>query len=150
MIFDLEETRAILRMIETEHLDIRTVTLGISLRGCATADLGETCRRVYDHIMRSAERLVPVAKEVNAAYGVPIVNKRIAVTPIALVGEPSGAASYVPLDQALDRAAEQLGIDYIAGFYNSVRLHSKLGNLPPNAFEQQSAIKQSIVVSEKT
>ena len=73
-------------------------------------------RRVYDHIMRSAERLVPVAKEVNAAYGVPIVNKRIAVTPIALVGEPSGAASYVPLAQALDRAAEQLGIDYIAGF----------------------------------
>ncbi|MBP6608756.1 MAG: DUF711 family protein, partial [Deltaproteobacteria bacterium] len=116
MIFDLEETRAILRMIETEHLDIRTVTLGISLRGCATSDITETSRRVYEHIMRSAERLVPVAKEVNAAYGVPIVNKRISVTPIALVGEPTGAASYVPLAKALDRAAEELGIDYIAGF----------------------------------
>ena len=119
MIFDLEETRAILRMIETEHLDIRTVTLGISLRGCATSDITETSRRVYEHIMRSAERLVPVAKEVNAAYGVPIVNKRISVTPIALVGEPTGAASYVPLANALDRAAEELGIDYIAGFSGS-------------------------------
>lgn len=116
MIFDLEETRAILRMIETEHLDIRTVTLGISLRGCATSDITETSRRVYEHIMRSAERLVPIAKEVNATYGVPIVNKRIAVTPIALIGEPTGASSYVPLAQALDRAAEELGIDYIAGF----------------------------------
>lgn len=116
MIFDLEETRAILRMIETEHLDIRTVTLGVSLRGCAATDLKETCRRVYDHINRCAERLVPVAQEVSAAYGVPIVNKRISVTPIALVAEPSGAASYVPLAQTLDRAASQLGIDYIAGF----------------------------------
>ena len=116
MIFDLEETRAILRMIETEHLDIRTVTLGISLRGCATSDLAGTCRRTYDHIVHSAKRLVSVANEVSAAYGVPIVNKRIAVTPIALVGEPTGASSYVPIAQTLDRAAEELGIDYIAGF----------------------------------
>lgn len=116
MIFDLEETRAILRMIETEHLDIRTVTLGISLRGCAASDMAATERRVYDHIRRSAEQLVPVAKQVQDAYGVPIVNKRISVTPIALVGEPTGAKSYVPLAQALDRAASELGIDYIAGF----------------------------------
>ncbi len=116
MIFDLEETRAILRMIETEHLDIRTVTLGISLRGCAAADMAATERRVYDHISRCAERLVPVAQQVQDTYGVPIVNKRISVTPIALVGEPTGAKSYVPLAQALDRAAGELGIDYIAGF----------------------------------
>lgn len=116
MIFDLEETRAILRMIETEHLDIRTATLGISLRGCATSDIESTCQRVYDHVTRTGERLVAVAAEVQAAFGVPIVNKRISVTPIALVGEPSGARSYVPLAQALDRAASELGIDYIAGF----------------------------------
>ena len=116
MIFDLEETRAILRMIETEHLDIRTVTLGVSLRGCAAADMPATEKRVYDHISRCAERLVPVAKEVQDAYGVPIINKRISVTPIALVGEPTGASSYVPLAQAMDRAAGELGIDYIAGF----------------------------------
>jgi uncharacterized protein (UPF0210 family) len=116
MIFDLEETRAILRMIETEHLDIRTVTLGISLRGCATEDLSRTCDRVYEHITRTGERLGGVVREVQAAFGVPIVNKRISVTPMALIGEPSGARSYVALAQALDRAAAELGIDYIAGF----------------------------------
>jgi uncharacterized protein (UPF0210 family) len=116
MIFDLEETRAILRMIETEHLDIRTVTLGISLRGCATDDIARTSQRVYEHITRTAARLVAVTKEVQATFGVPIVNKRIAVTPIALVAEPSGEGSYVPLAQAMDRAASELGIDYIAGF----------------------------------
>lgn len=116
MIFDLEETRAILRMIETEHLDIRTVTLGVSLRGCATSDIESTRQRVYDHIRRSAERLVPVAAAVQSTFGVPIVNKRISVTPVALVGEPTGAASYTPLAQAMDQAAGELGIDYIAGF----------------------------------
>src|SRR5689334_3205756 len=116
MIFDLEETRAILRMIETEHLDIRTVTLGISLRGCATADLSQTCDRVYEHITRTGEKLGAVVREVQGTFGVPIVNKRIAVTPMALIGEPSGEKSYVPLAQALDRAAAELGIDYIAGF----------------------------------
>lgn len=116
MAFDGYEVRSILRMVEAEHLDIRAVTLGISLRGCATEDLDRTCQRVYDRILRTARRLVPVAAEVQAAFGVPITNKRISVTPIALVGEPSGAASYVPLAQALDRAAAELGIDYIAGF----------------------------------
>ena len=116
MIFDLEETRAILRMIETEHLDIRTVTLGISLRGCTCDDMGRLCQRVYDHIMRQAGRLVAVAREVQETFGVPITNKRIAVTPIALLAEPTGAASYVPIAEALDRAAADRGIDYIAGF----------------------------------
>ncbi|MCS6912407.1 MAG: PFL family protein [Myxococcales bacterium] len=116
MVFDNQEARSILRMIETEHLDIRAVTLGVSLRGCAAASLAETCDRVYDHLMRVAARLVPVAAEVQAAYGVPIVNKRVAVTPVALIGEPSGARSYVPLAHVLDRAAAELGIDYIAGF----------------------------------
>ncbi len=116
MIFDNQETRSILRMIEAEHLDIRTVTLGISLRGCATEDLHRTCERVYERIMRAASRLTSVAAEVQAEFGVPITNKRISVTPIALVGEPSGAASYVPLAQTLDRAATELDIDYIAGF----------------------------------
>ena len=116
MIFDLEETRAILRMIETEHLDIRTVTLGISLRGCITDDLSRTAERVHAHITRTGAKLADVAREVQGAFGVPIVNKRISVTPMALIGEPSGARSYVPLAQSLDRAAAELGIDYIAGF----------------------------------
>src|SRR5436309_1360861 len=116
MVFDNQEARSILRMIEAEHLDIRAVTLGISLRGCQSEDMDRACVRVYDRITSAAARLTEVAGQVQAAFGVPITNKRISVTPIALIGEPTGAASYVPLAQALDRAADALGIDYIAGF----------------------------------
>src|ERR1700761_8534602 len=107
-VWESDELRATLRMIEAEPLDIRTVTMGISLRDCATDDLHRTCQRVYEKITRSARRLVDVAKEVQDAYGVPITNKRISVTPIALVGEPSRAPSYVPLAETLDRAGAEL------------------------------------------
>jgi uncharacterized protein (UPF0210 family) len=116
MIWESEEVRATLRMIEAEHLDIRAVTMGISLRDCITDDLGRTCERVYEKITRCADRLVKTAQEVQANFGVPITNKRISVTPIALIGEASRAPSYVPLAATLDRAAATLGIDYIAGF----------------------------------
>jgi uncharacterized protein (UPF0210 family) len=116
MLWDSEEITSTLRMIETEHLDIRTTTMGISLRDCITTDINETCRKIYEKITRRAERLVATANEVQAAYGVPITNKRISVTPIALIGESSGADSYVPIAETLDRAAEALGIDYVAGF----------------------------------
>ena len=115
-IWDSEEVRSTLRMIEVEHLDIRAVTMGISLRDCASEELARTQERVYEKIVRCAERLVPTAQEVQAAFGVPITNKRISVTPIALVAEPTRAASYVPLAETLDRAGEALGIDYVAGF----------------------------------
>ncbi len=115
-LWDSEEVRSTLRMIDAEHLDIRAVTMGISLRDCITDDLRRTCDRVYEKITRCAERLVPTAQEVQAAFGVPITNKRISVTPISLIGEASRAPSYVPLAETLDRAAASLGIDYIAGF----------------------------------
>src|SRR5436305_8886894 len=116
MLWDSEEIRSTLRMIEAEHLDIRTTTMGISLRDCASGDIGDTCRKIYEKITRRAERLVATAKEVQATFGVPITNKRIAVTPIALVAESTGAPSYVPIAETLDRAGEALGIDYVAGF----------------------------------
>ena len=116
MIWESEEVRATMRMIEAEHLDIRAVTMGISLRDCITDDLRRTCDKVYEKITRCAERLVLTADEVQSSFGVPITNKRISVTPIALIGESSGASSYVPIAQTLDRAAEALGIDYVAGF----------------------------------
>ena len=128
-IWESEELRATLRMIEAEHLDIRAVTMGISLRDCATDDLHRTCQRVYDKITRSARRLVDVAKEVEGAFGVPITNKRISVTPIALVGEPTRAASYVPLAETLDRAGAELGIDYVAGFSAHVEKGATPGDL---------------------
>src|SRR5258707_711728 len=129
MIYESEELRATLRMIEAEHLDIRAVTMGISLRDCATDDLHRTCQRVYDKITRSARRLVDVAKEVEGAFGVPITNKRISVTPIALIGEPTRAATYVPLAETLDRAGAELGIDYVAGFSAHVEKGATPGDL---------------------
>ncbi len=129
MIYESDELRETLRMIESEHLDIRAVTMGISLRDCASEDLSRTCERVYEKVTRSAARLVDVAAEVQAAFGVPITNKRISVTPIALVGEPSRASSYVPLAQTLDRAAETLGIDYVAGFSAHVEKGATPGDL---------------------
>jgi hypothetical protein len=128
-IWESEELRATLRMIEAEHLDIRAVTMGISLRDCATDDLHRTCQRVYDKITRSARRLVDVAKEVEGAFGVPITNKRISVTPISLVGEPTRASSYVPLAETLDRAGAELGIDYVAGFSAHVEKGATPGDL---------------------
>jgi uncharacterized protein (UPF0210 family) len=129
MIYESEELRETLRMIEAEHLDIRAVTMGISLRDCPTDELHGTCQRVYDKITRSADRLVSVAGEVQAAFGVPITNKRISVTPIALVGEPTHAPSYVPLAETLDRAGAELGIDYVAGF----SAHVEKGMTPGDA-----------------
>jgi uncharacterized protein (UPF0210 family) len=128
-IWESEELRATLRMIEAEHLDIRAVTMGISLRDCATDDMERTCQRVYDKVTRSARRLVAVAREVQDAYGVPITNKRISVTPIALVGEPTRAASYVPLAATLDRAGAELGIDYVAGFSAHVEKGATPGDM---------------------
>ncbi len=152
MIYESEELRETLRMIEAEHLDIRTVTMGISLRDCPTDDMERTCQRVYDKITRSAARLVSVAAEVQGAYGVPITNKRISVTPIALVGEPTGAASYVPLAETLDRAGAELGIDYVAGFSAHVEKGCTPGDLVlldsiPEALSKTQRVCSSINVA---
>ena len=90
--FDASEVREVLRMIEAEHLDIRAVTMGISLRDCATDELSRTCERVYEKIMRSRSGWCRRPPRSRPTYGVPITNKRISVTPIALVGEPTRAA----------------------------------------------------------
>jgi len=116
MIWESDEVRETLRMIEAEHLDIRAVTMGISLRDCAGPDLDGTCGRIFDKILTLAQKLVPTVEAVQADFAVPITNKRISVTPIAMVAEASHARSFVPVAQTLDRAARELGIDYIGGF----------------------------------
>ena len=116
MAWDSSEVREILRMIETEHLDVRAVTMGISLRDTACESLERTCARVYEKLMRVASTLVATAQAVEADYAVPITNKRISVTPMALVTEPSRAPRVVEAAVSLDRAAGELGVDYIAGF----------------------------------
>ena len=97
------------------NLDVRTVTMGISLLDCCDSSAEAACRKIYDKITRSAKDLVRVGEEIEAEFGIPIVNKRISVTPIALVAAASEAADYV-LAKALDRAREATGVDFIGGF----------------------------------
>jgi uncharacterized protein (UPF0210 family) len=103
-------------MIDREHLDIRTITMGISLRDCADGDPKRATQKIYDKITRCAERLVPVGEEIEREMGIPIVNKRISVTPMALVAEASDTEDYVPFALAMDRAAKECGVNFIGGF----------------------------------
>jgi len=116
MWLDADEVFDTLQMIEEQHLDIRTITLGVNLFDCAATDLKQTCERVVRKLLTKAENLVPTVESVAADFGIPIVNKRLSTSPISLIGAASGAPSYVPLARALDRAAGELGIDFIGGF----------------------------------
>ena len=103
-------------MIDKRHLDIRTITMGISLLDCAHEDVNECARRIYDKITRKAENLVKIGQDIEWEFGIPIVNKRISVTPIAIVGNACKTDSFVPLALALDRAAKTCGVNFIGGF----------------------------------
>lgn len=105
-----------IKMIRDEHLDIRTITMGISLLDCADADVNRSCQKIYDKIMRCAKNLVKTGEEISARYGIPIINKRISVTPIALVAAASGTDDYVPFAKTLDRAAREVGVNFIGGY----------------------------------
>jgi hypothetical protein len=106
------------KMIEQENLDVRTITLGINLLDCADRDLQETCRKIYEKITRLASRLVQTGEEISREYGIPIVNKRISVTPIALVGSACCRTpeDYVEIARTLDRIAAEVGVNFIGGF----------------------------------
>ncbi len=103
-------------MLAQQHLDIRTVTMGISLLDCCDSDPAAACRKIYDKITRSAKDLVKTGEEIEAEFGIPIVNKRISVTPIALVAGASDTEDYVPFAMALDRARAETGVNFIGGF----------------------------------
>jgi hypothetical protein len=103
-------------MIRSENLDVRAVTMGISLDDCGDRDARRTAERVRAKIVRRAGRLVAVAGELQEKYGVPIVNKRVSVTPIADVAGSDDPAAYVEIARAMDAAAEEIGIDFIGGF----------------------------------
>ncbi len=102
------------KMIKDHHLDIRTVTMGISLLDCISESANRTAEKVYDKICHSAGKLVSVSDEIADMYGIPIVNKRVSVTPIAIVGASSGGFEKIAL--AMDSAAEAIGIDFIGGY----------------------------------
>lgn len=102
------------KMIKDHHLDIRTVTMGISLLDCISESANRTAEKVYDKICHSAGKLVSVSDEIADMYGIPIVNKRVSVTPIAIVGASSMGFEKIAL--AMDSAAEAIGIDFIGGY----------------------------------
>ena len=110
---DILET---IQMIDQQHLDIRTITMGISLLSCARSDPRAACDAIYDKITRYAEKLVKTGEDIEREFGIPIVNKRISVTPIALVAAASETEDYVPFAAALDKAAKTTGVNFIGGF----------------------------------
>ncbi len=104
------------KMISEYNLDIRTVTMGIDLLDTISDDMDRLCTKIYDKIATKAQNLVKVADEVSSKYGIPVVNKRISITPIALVAGATKAQSYVKIAQTLDKVSEQIGINFIGGF----------------------------------
>ncbi len=110
---DILET---INMIRQENLDIRTITMGISLFDCVSDDAKRLCDNIYDKITKNAERLVAVGCEIEKQYGIPIVNKRVSVTPVSLIGGGHDRDTYIKIAQTLDRAADTLGINFIGGF----------------------------------
>lgn len=110
---DILETN---QMITQNNLDVRTITMGISLRDCGHPDIKVTAQKVYDKITRKAEKLVQVGEELEMELGVPIINKRISVTPVSMVGESCDSNDYVPLAKALDEAGKAVGVNFIGGF----------------------------------
>ncbi|CZR98134.1 MULTISPECIES: PFL family protein [unclassified Clostridioides] len=105
-----------IKMIDEEQLDIRTITMGISLLDCIDPDGDKAREKIYNKIMNSAKDLVKVGKDIEREYGIPIVNKRVSVTPISIIAGATDESDYVKFAQTLDKAAEDLGIDFIGGF----------------------------------
>lgn len=102
------------KMIGEHHLDVRTITMGLSLLDCVSLSKEETARKVYEKVVRNAHNLVETGESIAKTYGIPIVNKRVSVTPVALVGSSSGG--YLEIARALDKAAKEIGIDFIGGY----------------------------------
>ncbi|MCD1295923.1 hypothetical protein CUJ83_13050 [Methanocella sp. CWC-04] len=134
--YSIDEILETVRMIQAQHLDIRTVTMGINLRGCIDKDIDKMCENIYETITTRAEKLVPEAKAVEAKFGIPIVNKRISVTPIAqLIDTPLADAEEeeaidgaVKVAKTLDSSAKKLGIDFIGGYSSLVSKGFTMGD----------------------
>ena len=113
---DIKNVTETIAMIEEQNFDIRTITMGISLLDCIDPDIDKAAEKIYAKITDKARDLVKVGNEISAELGIPIVNKRVCVTPIAIIGAATNATDYVPLAKAMDEAAQKVGIDFIGGF----------------------------------
>ena len=116
MLLNQNEIMQTIQMIDQQHLDVRTITMGISLLSCAHSDVNTACDKIYDKITKYAEKLVQTGEDIEKEFGIPIVNKRISVTPIALVAAAAETENYTPFALALDRAAKACGVNFIGGF----------------------------------
>ncbi len=143
---DILET---ITMIEEEHLDIRTVTMGISLLDCIDPDIDAACEKVYEKIVRKAKNLVPVCEQIEAEYGIPIINKRISVTPIAMIAAATKSREVVKFAHALERAAKEVGVNFIGGYSALVHKGFSAGDMEliesiPQALAETNHICSSV------
>ncbi len=114
--YNTEEIHETIRMIRDQNLDIRTVTMGISLYDCVSEDAARLCDKIYDKITKTAEQLCPTAEKIEKEYGIPIINKRVSVTPVSLVAGGIPEGKIIDVARAMDRAANALGINFIGGY----------------------------------
>lgn len=141
-----------IRMVEMENLDIRTITMGISLRDCCHSDAKIAQKKIYDKITRLAENLVQVGNDIERSYGIPIVNKRISVTPIAMIAEASEVDDYVDFAKVLDKAAKEVGVNFLGGFSALVHKGCTVGDIKlmesiPTALAETDHICSSVNVA---
>ena len=138
---DILET---IHMIQDENLDIRTITMGISLLDCADSDIDRMCDKIYDKICRYAGNLVKTGEDIEAEYGIPIINKRISVTPAAMVAAACPDKNPVKIAHALDKAAKQGGVNCLGGF--SALVHKGFG---PGDYALIESIPQALAETER-
>ncbi len=149
--FNTSEILDTIHMIDQQHLDVRTITMGVSLLDCCDPDPKEACRKIYDKITRSAQDLVKTGEDIEREFGIPIVNKRISITPMALVAGASNAADYVPFALAMDSAAKAVGVNFIGGFSALVQkgmtpADEKLIRSIPQALSETDVVCSSVNV----
>ncbi len=137
---DILET---INMIDNENLDVRTITMGISLLDCIDPDIDAACRKVYDKICRYASNLVKTGEDISKDYGIPIIHKRISVTPVSMIAAACPGKSPVRLARALDRAARAVGVNFIGGY--SALVHKGFG---PGDYALIESIPEALSTTE--
>ncbi|MBR1731946.1 MAG: DUF711 family protein, partial [Ruminococcus sp.] len=141
------ETKDILEtinMIDNENLDVRTITMGISLLDCMDEDIDKASGRVYDKVCRYAQDLVKTGEDIEREYGIPIINKRISVSPIGMIAAPCQSKNVVKFAKALDKAAETLGVNFIGGYSALVQKGFSTGD-----YALIESIPEALSVTEK-
>lgn len=129
MSWTFEEIIDTVRMTEVEHFDIRTVTMGISLKSCVSDDFNRLSNNIYEKICRSAQNHIQAAEKIEKQFGISIANKRISITPLSIVADPFSQDEFVKLAAVLDRAADTVGVDFLAGFSALVQKGHSPGEL---------------------